>query len=249
VGKNTRPLPVSIRVGYGCHPRVKNRPRTRTRRVSGTRTRIVIPTCLLWWLYKDGIWARSLSLHDYTQTETNVWANSVFSVLFSFISSSLGLIDHTNRHWDSSIPSLPFTHGLFAMMTLQGRYLSKEPILAWLYPNWDKCLSKIDFPCTILFHSLDAWSTCQTALGILVFSVHMQFVCHSGPVLTLDVPVWILRCYRIWVQTVRCYSIVKVNNNTIYSWRWQLWHVHHHLRPLALYPSCCLVACVPDLSG
>jgi hypothetical protein len=31
VEKNTHPAPVSIRVGYGCHPRVKNRPRTYTR--------------------------------------------------------------------------------------------------------------------------------------------------------------------------------------------------------------------------
>jgi hypothetical protein len=31
VEKNTRSVPVSIRVGYGCHSRVKNRPRTHTR--------------------------------------------------------------------------------------------------------------------------------------------------------------------------------------------------------------------------
>jgi hypothetical protein len=32
-GKNTRPVPVSVRVGYGCHPRVKNHSHTCTRRV------------------------------------------------------------------------------------------------------------------------------------------------------------------------------------------------------------------------
>jgi hypothetical protein len=32
-GKNTRPLPISIRVGYGCHPQVKNYPRIHTHRV------------------------------------------------------------------------------------------------------------------------------------------------------------------------------------------------------------------------
>jgi hypothetical protein len=32
-GKNTRPVPVSIRVGYGCHPWVKNHHRTCTGRV------------------------------------------------------------------------------------------------------------------------------------------------------------------------------------------------------------------------
>jgi hypothetical protein len=41
VGKNTRPVSVSIRVEYECHPRVKKCPRTHTHRV--TRTRIAIP--------------------------------------------------------------------------------------------------------------------------------------------------------------------------------------------------------------
>jgi hypothetical protein len=36
-GKNTRPVPVLIQIGYGCHPWVKNRLRT--------HTRIVIPSC------------------------------------------------------------------------------------------------------------------------------------------------------------------------------------------------------------
>jgi hypothetical protein len=89
--------------------------------------------CLLWWLYKDGIWVRNLSLHDYTQTETNVWANSIFSVLHYFI--SFPLVDHTNYYWHSSLLMLPFMRGLLACL------------LWWFYKDgiWVRNLSLHDY--------------------------------------------------------------------------------------------------------